>query len=137
MTAAVLALTAVVVGLVIEPWTGVILAAAAILTAAFGRTEVTADHRGFRLRSWMLRIPFRRIPLEDIAEVHTEYIDPMRWGGWGYRVAPGRSALVLHAGPGLVIERSNGNLFAVTLTDPETPAGLLTALAVSVRRTSG
>lgn len=58
--------------------------------------------------------------------------------GWlGYRVAPGRSALVLHAGPGLVIERRNGNLFAVTLTDPETPAGLLTALARPVRRTTG
>lgn len=136
VTAALLALAAVVVGLVVEPWTGVILAAAAILTAAFGRTEVTADHRWLRLRSWMLGILFRHIPLEDIAGVRAEHIDPMRWGGWGYRVAPGRSALVLHAGPGLVIERRNGNLFAVTLTDPETPASLLTTLARSDRPSS-
>jgi hypothetical protein len=131
VTAACLTLAAVAVGLVVDHWTGVILAAAAILTAAFARTEVTADQRGLRLRSWLLGFPFKRIPLDDIAEVHTEDIDPMRWGGWGYRVAPGRSALVLRSGPGLVVERRSGALFAVTLDDPDTPASLLTALARS------
>lgn len=123
----------IVVGLVVSPWTAVIVGAAAILTATFGRAEITADPRRLRLRSWMLGIPFKRIPLDDIAAVHTEQIDPMRWGGWGYRVEPARSSLVLHSGPGLVVERRNGTLFAVTLGDPETPASLLTTLTQSVQ----
>lgn len=133
VVAALLSVAALVVGLVVEPLTGVVLGLGAVLAAAFGRTEITADRRGLRLRSWMLGIPFKHIALADIADVHSEHIDPMRWGGWGYRVAPGRSALVLHAGPGLVVERGNGGVFAVTVDDPETPASLLTALVRSAR----
>ena len=56
-------------------------------------------------------------------------IVPMEWGGWGYRVLPGRSAIVVAGGPGIVVQRTNGTLFAVTLPEPELPAALLTTLA--------
>ena len=71
--------------------------------------------------------------LVRIAGVEVAEIDPLEWGGWGYRVTPGRSALVLRRGPGLVIHQSDGRRFAVTLDDPRTPAALLTALQSRAR----
>jgi len=135
VTAALLVAAAVLVGVTVTLWSGGIVAAAAVVTAAFGRIDVTADRRGLRLRSSLLGIPFKRIPLADIAAARSERIDPMQWGGWGYRVTPGRAALVLHPGPGLVVERRSGAMFAVTLADPDTPARLLTALTRATQRT--
>ena len=62
------------------------------------------------------------------ATATAEPIHPAAWGGWGYHVLPGRSALVLRAGPGLVLTLRDGRRFAVTVDDPQTPAAPLTAL---------
>jgi hypothetical protein len=131
--AVVIAAAAVVVGIFAEPWTAVPLGLAAVMTAALGRIQVTVDSRGLRLRSELFGIPFKHIAVEDIATARSDDIDPTRWGGWGYRMAPGRSALVLRSGPGLVVERRDGGRFAVTLEDPETPARLLTTLVQAGR----
>jgi hypothetical protein len=93
-----------------------------------GQVRVTADRRGLRLTAGVLGVPVRRIPLADIVAATAAHIEPMTWGGWGYQVLPGRSALVLRAGPGLVLDLRDGRRFAVTLDDPRTPAALLTAL---------
>ena len=53
----------------------------------------------------------------------------MDWGGWGYRIMPDRSAVVLRSGPGLVVTSTSGKQFAITIDDPEEPAALLQALA--------
>jgi hypothetical protein len=45
-------------------------------------------------------------------------------------VLPGRSAVVLHSGPAIVLELADGRRFAVTVDDPETPVALLDALRV-------
>lgn len=133
VTAALLIVAAVVVGITVTAWSGGILAASAVVTAGFGRIDVTADRRGVGLRSSLLRIPLKRIALDDITAARPEHIDPLQWGGWGYRVTPGRAALVLRAGPGLVVERRSGAVFAATVDDPETPARLLTALVRATR----
>jgi hypothetical protein len=93
-----------------------------------GEVRVTADRRGLRLTTGVLGVPVKRIPLADITAATAGHIDPMSWGGWGYRVTPGRSALVLRAGPGLVVDLRDGRRFAVTMDDPQTPAALLNAL---------
>jgi hypothetical protein len=105
------------------------VAAVVIVLVVFSEIRVTADRRGLRVTAGMVRLPIKRIPLDDIADVSAEHIDPMRWGGWGYRVLPGRSALVLRAGPGLVVEQRDGRRFAVTMDDPRTPEALLRTLA--------
>ncbi|HQX36543.1 MAG TPA: hypothetical protein PLA13_09335, partial [Microbacteriaceae bacterium] len=61
-------------------------------------------------------------------EVSAGPIDPMGWGGWGYRVTPGRSAIVLRTGPGLVITQRDQKQFAISLDAPEAPASLLLGL---------
>lgn len=101
------------------------------MVAAFASIRCTADVRGLRV-CLLGRVPIKRIRLDQMASVSAESIDPMQWGGWGYRVMPGRSALVLRSGPGLVVQMTDGRRFAVTLPDPDTPAALLNALRARV-----
>lgn len=107
----------------------VVMAAAVLVVASFIRLRVTADWRGLRIVSTVLHIPLKRIRLEQIAAVEAvDVLEPTEWGGWGYRVTPGRSALILKRGPGLVVTSTQAKQFAVTLPDPHTPAALLATL---------
>lgn len=101
---------------------------AALLCASFIRLRVSVDWRGLRVVS-LFGIPLKRVPLDRIDVVEATDIRPGDWGGWGYRIMPGRSAVVLRSGPGLVVTSTSGKQFAITLDDPEQPAALLQALA--------
>lgn len=111
-----------------DPWTWLASTAVLAALAVFAEVRVTVDRRGLRLVAGWLRLPFKRIPLADITSASATAVDPKKWGGWGYRVMPGRSALVLRKGPGLVLTLTDGRAFAVTVNDPETPAALLSTL---------
>jgi hypothetical protein len=104
-----------------------ILALATLLCASFIRLRVSVDWRGLRVVS-LFGIPVKRIPLDQVDVVEATDIRPMDWGGWGYRIMPGRSAVVLRSGPGLVVTTTSGKQFAITIDDPEEPAALLQAL---------
>lgn len=100
------------------------LATAVLALAAISRVTVSVDERGLRLDPrW--GIPIKRIPLDRIAAVRTTDLVPAEWGGWGMRWLPGRTALVTRGGPALVVERTNGTQFAVTVDDPERLADAL------------
>ena len=101
---------------------------AALLCASFIRLRVSVDWRGLRVVS-LFGLPLKRMPLDRIDVVEATDIRPGDWGGWGYRIMPGRSAVVLRSGPGLVVTSTSGKQFAITLDDPEQPAALLQALA--------
>ncbi|MGA5303786.1 DUF1648 domain-containing protein [Nucisporomicrobium flavum] len=124
VAAAVVAVVAATTAPAVWPVLALPLAAALL----FARVRVTADRRGLRLVAGLVGVPVKRIALADIDSAEPARIAPMEWGGWGYRVAPGRSALVLRSGPGLVLRLRDGRRFAVTLDEPEVPAALLTAL---------
>ncbi|MDD0857447.1 DUF1648 domain-containing protein [Arthrobacter alpinus] len=99
-----------------------------VIVALIAHMQVTVDWRGLRIVSTLGRIPLKRIRLEDIAAVEVTELRPSEWGGWGYRVMPGRSAVVMGAGPGLIITTTGQKQFAVTVADPETAASLLLTL---------
>jgi hypothetical protein len=99
-----------------------------VLLASLTRYRVTADWRGLRVVSSLLRIPIKRIRLNDIDTVDAQELVPLEWGGWGYRITPGRSALILRKGPGLIVTLTNDKQFALTLDNPEVPAALLATL---------
>jgi hypothetical protein len=109
-----------------------VLAVPIVAGLALGEVRLTVDRRGVRLVAGLIGLPLKRIPLAAIVSATAAEIDPMAWGGWGYRVKPGRSALILRAGPGLVLHLADGRRFAVTLDDPETPAALLNALRARI-----
>ncbi|MCE0537903.1 DUF1648 domain-containing protein [Kineosporia rhizophila] len=125
------ALTGAVVlalALTVSPGLWVVLLVPLAVTLCFARIRVTVDRRGLRLVAALIGLPLKRIPLARIEAAQTATIEPGAWGGWGYRILPGRSALVLRRGPGLVLHLDGGRQFAVTLDRPEVPAGLLAAL---------
>lgn len=126
-------LTAVIAAL-FQPGLWPVVAVLAVIGLLLGRIRVTADRRGLRLAVGPIGVPVKQIALADIAAAEVAQINPMEWGGWGYRVTPGRSALVLRGGPGLVLLLRDGRRFAVTMDEPQVPAALLTALHIQARR---
>lgn len=107
----------------------VVLLVAGLPMLVFARLRASVDKRGLKVITWMFGLPLKRIPLTAIESAHTDTLEPLRWGGWGYRVRAGASAIVLRTGPALVVNLRNGKQFAVTLDEPETPAALLNALS--------
>ena len=109
----------------------ILLCVAFLLVVALCAFRVTVDERGFRVTSVLLGMPIKRIAPGDIDTVEVTVLEPTQWGGWGYRVMPGRSAIVLRRGPGMVITMRNQNQFAITLEEPEEPASILLGLIES------
>lgn len=127
------ALVVLFVAVAVEPWIALLVTVPAVVLALFCRVRVSVDRRGLRVFASLVGLPLKRIPLSDVAAASVEHIEPRSWGGWGYRVMPGRSALVLRSGPGLVLDLHDGRRFAVTVDDPETPTALLTTLGAGPR----
>lgn len=117
-----------VVVAVLAPATAPFVVMALALTVLCARVEVTVDHRGLRVVAGLVRLPIERIPLDRVERATVEEVQAGDWGGWGYRVMPGRSALVLRSGPALVVTQADGRRFAATLDTPAVPAGLLNGL---------
>lgn len=121
----------VVIAVLATAWFWIAVVPLALALAALAQVRVTVDERGLRLVSELIRLPIKRVTPAQIAAASAQHIDPLQWGGWGYRAMPGRSALVLRTGPGLVLDLRDGRQFAVTLDEAETPARLLAGLLAS------
>ncbi|GAB2917162.1 hypothetical protein GCM10027047_13760 [Rhodococcus aerolatus] len=123
----------VVVAVVAAPVAGVLVVVPLAVLVVLGRVRVSVDRRGLRVRGG-LGVPLRTVPPARVARADAAEVRAVEWGGWGYRVGPGRAALVLRSGPGLVVELTDGTRFAVTLDDAATPAALLNTLAAGAAR---
>jgi hypothetical protein len=99
----------------------------AVVAVPFVSVSAVVDHTGLHVRLGPLGWPRKHVRIEDVAAVASDVIEPLEWGGWGYRIMPGRSAIVARRGPGIVVEQRDGRAFAVTIDDPETGAALLEA----------
>ncbi len=58
-----------------------------------------------------------------------DLIEPLAYGGWGWRVVPGGTAVVVRGGEALVVELRSGRRFAVTVDGAAEAAALLNAQA--------
>ncbi|NEN05276.1 hypothetical protein G3T36_05270 [Diaminobutyricibacter tongyongensis] len=104
---------------------------APILTVIFFatmRVHVTVDQRGLRARSATVGVRLVSVRLEAISSASVTILEPLRWGGWGYRVGPRGKALVLRSGPAIVVTLPNGADVAVTTPDAEQAVSVLQAL---------
>lgn len=100
----------------------VLMLALFAMCAAF---QVRIDSAGLEARS-IVGWPVFRVPAADITRVESRQINPFaEFGGWGIRWAPGQTGLVLRTGEGLIITRSDGRIFAITLDDSERAAATL------------
>ena len=111
----------------IEGWAWLATVGPTALVVLFGfiysrvAIEVTDDDIVVRFGfGW----PTKRIAWANIASVEKLYVQPMKWGGWGYRRAPLRkaTAAVMRAGEGLKFTFADGRIFVVTVDKAE--AGL-------------
>lgn len=105
-------------------WIGAFfLAAAAMLTFVV----VEVDGNGLRVKLGGL-VPIRRIAVGQVASSRAIDLEPAAWGGWGYRMGVGRTAIVLRRGDAIEVRMKNDKLFAVTVEDAATGAALLNGL---------
>lgn len=95
-----------------------------VLAVAVGSTRVTVSERGVSARLG-LPWPRRRIALDAIADARAIEVEPLQWGGWGWRMRPGATALVVRRGEGVLLELHDGRRFVVTVDDAATAAGLV------------
>ena len=80
--------------------------------------------------------PTTRIALADISRATVIDIHPAEWGGYGYRGSRRvfrRAAVVLRRGEGIRLDIADGTVFAVTVDDAATGAGVLNNLLRGLR----
>ncbi|WP_329540485.1 DUF1648 domain-containing protein [Streptomyces sp. NBC_01358] len=105
-----------------------------LLLLSFARPNVAVDRRGITV-SGMLPWPRVRVPLDRIETAASRDIKPLtEYGGWGYRIRPGRTGIMIRSGEGIVARLADGRDFAVTVDDSATAAALLNTL-IDQRRT--
>ena len=121
-----MAVAAVVSALVGALWLAVLFLVLTIAGGGFASVTVQIDRTGLTLSSWNVR--WRKIPLDSIAEARVADIRPAEWGGWGYRFTPRGTTVVIRAGEGIVVTRSGGRPFAVTVDGAAQGAALLNTL---------
>ncbi len=96
------------------------------LGVVMSQVEANVTNDGLRVR--LGGIPVRRIRVDEISSARSIEIEPKEWGGWGWRVSPGASAIVLRRGEALEVTFRNGRRFAMTVDDSLTGAALLNGL---------
>jgi len=128
----------VVAGLLTGGASGWILVAAGVAAAVSAGTlseiVATVDARGLTVAFGPFGWPRKRVALDRIARVDTLVVEPLKYGGWGYRRVPrraGATAVVLRRGEGLRVIRDDGRELIVTIDDAAGGAALLEALRAS------
>jgi hypothetical protein len=103
-------------------------AVVALLVGLFTAVRVTVDEGGMRVGFGWFGWPRRRLRLEDISRAEVVAVRPIAYGGWGYRIRPGVTALIVRAGPAIRVVRPDKRDLVVTVDDAERGAGVLNDL---------
>ncbi len=119
--------TGVIVGALTSWWVVVFTAVVILLALSMSSFDVTAGPTGVRV-SGLLGFPRITVPLAEIAEASSENVRAMSFGGWGWRIKKGQTAVLTRSGPALTVTRTDGAKLHVTIDDPEQPAALLSTL---------
>lgn len=111
-----------------------------LLTLTIAAVTVRVDASGLTVRS-ALGLPRTHIPADEVLRASATTVNPLgEFGGWGWRVAldgSGRTGMVLRRGEALVVERSAGRTFVVTVDGAAEAAALLTTMAERARPEEG
>jgi hypothetical protein len=99
--------------------------------AAFVRVDVRVTRAGVAVRSGLFGWPRVHLPLDEIESAAFTEVQPLRFGGWGYRGSLRlfrRANWVVRKGPGLVVRMTRGREFVVTVDDADEAAAVLNGL---------
>ena len=109
-------------------WTGIGLLVLAAIVFSFAYVRVTVSKRGVVISLGWWGFPSWRVPIDAIDHAEVEKVNPMAYGGWGYRLRPGVRAVVVRAGEAIRLVRNDGYDLVYTVDDPATGAGLVNAI---------
>lgn len=101
------------------------LVAATLTTLA--QVMVTIGPRGLVARLGWFGWPRIRVPIGAVTDIAVEQVEPGTYGGWGWRVVPGATGIVVRRGPGLRIGRRGSSTLVITVDDAQEAAGVLLA----------
>jgi len=93
----------------------------------FTSITVAVGPAGLKVRFGPLGWPAIRVALADIERIEIEEVEPLAYGGWGYRALPGVRAVVIRRGIGIRVVRRGRPDLVVTVDDAATAAGVLSA----------
>lgn len=98
-----------------------------VLGFLFSRVIVLIGFDGLEVRlGGGLKV--KTVRLEKISSVRPIDLEPAAWGGWGWRLVPNGTAIVLRRGDAIEITYENGRRFAVTVDDAATGSAVLSGL---------
>lgn len=100
----------------------------AVIMVLFSEAAIIIDSSGLQVRFGPLGWPRSHVPLADMMRAASGNITPGQWGGWGYRVSPRGTAVVLRKGPGIFIARRDKSLFAVSTDQADAGVEVINAL---------
>lgn len=98
------------------------------IVLGLARIRVTVKNEKLRVSSAIFGFPLRTINASEIEAASSEEIQPMEWGGWGWRFFPGGSAVVMKRSEGIAVELKDKRRFAVTVPNSAQGAAQLNAL---------
>lgn len=105
-----------------------VLAVALPLLALWSsRTRLTVSPAGVRAQLGA-RYPRRMVPVASIAGAEAIDVVPLHWGGWGWRMTPKATALIVRGGEGVRLQLTTGRDLVVTVDDAATAASLINDL---------
>lgn len=64
-------------------------------------------------------IPRGAVALRDIESAESIDINPLDFGGWGYRLRPNTLGLIVRGGPGIRVHRKTGRDVVISLAEPD------------------
>ncbi len=101
----------------------------AILIVIFAFVRVDANENGVAIALGPIGRPRRKIAIDGLTGAGAFEVRPMAYGGWGWRIRPGRRAYIIRGGPAIRIERANGVAVIVTVDDAPEGAAVIESLA--------
>lgn len=109
-------------------WLPLLACVAAVVVVGTSSFAVTTGPAGVRVAG-IFGFPKVHVPLGQITSAEAGTAKATQFGGWGLRVRlNGDSAVLTRSGPALVIERTDGAKFHVSLDEPSQPASVVSAL---------
>jgi hypothetical protein len=118
------------------PWLGAVLAALAVVAAAFLCARVKADRSGLRVLVAGV-FPVMDVPAAAISEASASEVKAADYGGWGYRNHSGTEAMLVSSGPAVVVRKTDGHSLAVSGGSPAAAARLAEVLTRVAARAHG
>lgn len=110
--------------------------AVALAVGVTSRLEVRLTDDALVVRFGPLGWPRRSVALADVRDARAIVVEPLEWGGWGYRWMPwvNASAAVVRRGPGIALTLRDGSRFAVTVDDAVAGAQATSAALPAAQR---